>query len=108
MDDRVLPTIDLALCTSCGLCVERCPTQAVEMVDAPDLAPARPGPTRRRTAEHLTMGGKAWPSIVRPEDCAYCGLCEEMCPEGAIALSYEIVLPADRREERDSSDMQGK
>jgi NAD-dependent dihydropyrimidine dehydrogenase PreA subunit len=32
------------------------------------------------------------PVIVRPEDCAYCGLCEEMCPVEAIALEYEIVL----------------
>jgi NAD-dependent dihydropyrimidine dehydrogenase PreA subunit len=65
--DRVLPTIDWDLCTACGLCIERCPTQAVEMIDER-------------------------PVIVRPEDCAYCGLCEEMCPVEAIALGYEIVF----------------
>ncbi len=68
MDDRVLPTINLDRCTGCGLCVERCPTNAVEMVD-----------TR--------------PAILHPHDCAYCGLCEEMCPVEAIALAYEIILP---------------
>ena len=67
MGERVLPNINLDLCTACGLCIERCPTQAVEMI------------------------GER-PVIVRPEDCAYCGLCEEMCPEEAIALLYEIVL----------------
>ena len=67
MGDSVLPTINLDLCTACGLCIERCPTQAVEMI-----------------------GGR--PAIVRPDDCAYCGLCEEMCPVEAIALEYEIVL----------------
>jgi NAD-dependent dihydropyrimidine dehydrogenase PreA subunit len=71
LDERVLPTIDLDICTGCGLCIDRCPTHAVE------------------------MGAKGRPSIVRPEDCAYCGLCEEMCPEGAIALSYEIVVAPD-------------
>jgi len=30
------------------------------------------------------------PYFVHPELCTYCGLCEELCPEGAIALSYEI------------------
>jgi NAD-dependent dihydropyrimidine dehydrogenase PreA subunit len=70
VSDRVLPAIDLSLCTGCRLCVERCPTQAVEMAD------------------HK-------PVIVRPNDCAYCGLCEEMCPVGAIALAYEIVLSSD-------------
>ena len=103
MDDRVLPTIDLTLCTACGLCVERCPTQAVEMVDA-----RGPLPTRSGMAGHQTTGAASWPSIVRPEDCAYCGLCEEMCPEGAIALAYEIVLPSVHPDERGSSDIQGK
>jgi NAD-dependent dihydropyrimidine dehydrogenase PreA subunit len=40
------------------------------------------------------MGVGLRPTIVRPDECAYCGLCEEMCPEGAIALAYEIVLDA--------------
>ena len=31
------------------------------------------------------------PVIVRPQDCAYCGNCEEICPAGAIVLTYEIV-----------------
>ena len=71
MNDQVLPAIDLDTCTGCALCVEQCPTRAVEMNDA------------------------GLPDIVRPEDCAYCGMCEEMCPEGAIALSYEIVVLPD-------------
>jgi NAD-dependent dihydropyrimidine dehydrogenase PreA subunit len=41
------------------------------------------------------MDNTSWPVIVRPDDCVYCGLCEEMCPEGAIALSYEIVVLPD-------------
>ena len=70
MSDRVLPEIELSLCTGCSLCVERCPTHAVEMSVA------------------------LQPVIVRPDDCAYCGLCEEICPAGAISLAYEIVLDA--------------
>jgi ferredoxin len=35
-------------------------------------------------------------TFVHPELCAYCGLCEELCPEGAIALSYEIGGPDER------------
>lgn len=67
MSEWALPTIDMAQCTGCGLCVEYCPTQAVEL------------------REQL-------PAILRPQDCSYCGLCEETCPVGAIALSYEIDI----------------
>jgi formate hydrogenlyase subunit 6/NADH:ubiquinone oxidoreductase subunit I len=76
VSDRVLPEIDMSLCTGCRLCVERCPTSAVEMAAGPRPADQRP-------------------AIVRPDDCVYCGLCEEMCPVGAIALAYEIVLRSD-------------
>lgn len=69
MQDWALPTIHPQACTGCGLCVQYCPTAAVELVD-----------------------GK--PVIVRPADCAYCGLCEENCPTGAIELAYEIGFGA--------------
>jgi MinD superfamily P-loop ATPase len=69
MTDRSLPTIQLAYCTGCGLCAERCPGHAVEMVDAK-------------------------PAVLRPSACTYCGACEALCPAGAIALEYEIVIPA--------------
>mgnify|MGYP003882171501 CR=1 FL=1 len=65
--ERVLPQINLDLCDGCGICVENCPSQAVAMID-----------------------GR--PVIVRPEDCAYCGDCENLCPQGAIGLPYEIVF----------------
>jgi electron transfer flavoprotein alpha subunit len=64
-----LPIISRERCTSCGLCVDYCPTQAVELVDG-------------------------LPVITIPDKCAYCGLCEETCPVGAISLEYEIVLLA--------------
>lgn len=66
MNGRVLPTIQPALCTRCGMCVILCPTHAVEM-------------------------GPKGPFIARPEDCTYCATCDTRCPTGAITVSYEIV-----------------
>ncbi|MBN1933496.1 MAG: 4Fe-4S binding protein [Anaerolineae bacterium] len=66
MTDWTLPTIQLERCTRCGLCVQYCPTRAVEMVSQA-------------------------PTIVRPLDCSYCGQCEDVCPVGAIELIYEIA-----------------
>lgn len=66
MDAWYLPSIDLLLCTGCGVCAAECPAQAVAMIfDRP--------------------------VIERPQDCAYCGRCEEICPTEAIVLRYQIV-----------------
>lgn len=67
MDHRAVPVIRVDLCTSCGICVDDCPTDALG----------------------ITAEGR--PMVVRPESCAYCGTCEDVCSEGAIELAYEIV-----------------
>jgi ferredoxin len=66
MESWALPEINLLLCDRCGICVERCPTDAVEM-------------------------GPRGPSIVRPADCTYCAQCDAICPQSAITCVYEIV-----------------
>ena len=66
-DPPELPTISLDRCTGCGLCVELCPTHAVEL-----------------------LAGKA--AIVRPDDCSFCDICESYCPEGAIGRPFTIVF----------------
>jgi NAD-dependent dihydropyrimidine dehydrogenase PreA subunit len=62
-----LPQITMQRCTGCGLCVEVCPTRAVELA-------------RNR------------PVIVRPEACTYCDVCESYCPEGAIERPFVITF----------------
>lgn len=69
----VLPLIDLARCTGCGECVRRCPTQAVALV-----------------AGHAT--------IVRPEACSYCEVCESYCPTAAIGRPFTISFAPPRRD----------
>ncbi|MGD8998465.1 MAG: 4Fe-4S binding protein [Anaerolineae bacterium] len=68
--DWALPQINLNRCDRCGICVELCPKNAVELgVNGPDIA--------------------------RPEDCTYCTECEALCPQGAIACPYVIVWGAE-------------
>ncbi len=68
---QALPVIDLARCNGCALCVQLCPTQAVDL-----------------------RGGQA--AIVRPEDCTFCEICEAYCPEGAIGRPFVIVFAVAR------------
>ncbi len=55
------PVVDKDLCTACGICVDECPTCALDLGDTAVLA--------------------------RPDDCTECGTCEEVCPNEAITLS---------------------
>jgi MinD superfamily P-loop ATPase len=65
-DDWALPEINLELCNRCGACVAVCPGNAVEM-------------------------GESGPYFARPFDCTYCAVCEPLCPQDAIACTYEIA-----------------
>jgi len=74
----VLPQVDETRCILCGLCVEACPCDAVRLGER---GPIFTCPT------------------VCPSTCAttfdcHC-LCEEVCPTGAIACAFEIVLETD-------------
>lgn len=60
MADGQKALVDENICTGCGICVDTCPTQAIEMVDG--LAK------------------------VNPDKCNGDGTCVEACPVAAITL----------------------
>ncbi len=66
MSNWALPEINLERCDRCGVCIEHCPTEAVDM-------------------------GSEGPFIARPKDCTYCADCEAICPQDAISCVFEIV-----------------
>lgn len=61
------PEINLELCTRCGDCVDACPSGALSMSAAGQLA-------------------------FDAQRCAYCADCEDVCPVGAITLPFEIII----------------
>lgn len=72
-----LPQVDMARCTRCGLCVEACPCDAIEMTED--------GPVFHCGQHCYAEGG-----CPNGGDC-WC-LCQEACPEGAIECPFEIVF----------------
>jgi len=61
------PIVDETRCDGCGLCVELCSTRVLALKD-----------------------GKA--VVVNPEACLYEGVCEDICPRGAIDRPFEVVF----------------
>src|SRR6056297_2855173 len=60
--------INPAACIGCGLCLPRCPMDALSLT---------------RSSDKSSSEGKA---VVAPERCIGCGLCVAVCPSGAITL----------------------
>ncbi|MGD8389190.1 MAG: 4Fe-4S binding protein [Desulfobacteraceae bacterium] len=80
MNSGFQPVVDPDLCTACGTCVDRCPTQAMAMTD-----------------EDLPSSD--------PDRCIGCGVCATGCPEDAIALEERpgfLPPPENRRAYREA------
>jgi len=63
----VLPRIDRAACTGCGDCVEVCHADVLAILELKVV-------------------------FVKAADCDYCTECEAVCPAGAIACPFEVVV----------------
>ena len=71
----LMPEIDHDKCTGCDLCVRHCPHQALAMA-----------------------GGRL--VVSAPDNCDYCGICQDICPTTAINLVYEIVWEVNNDENK--------
>lgn len=55
------PKIDKDCCTGCGICIDSCPTNSLELVDNVS-------------------------ALVRPDTCTGCGACVDACPLECIVM----------------------
>ena len=60
--------IDKERCKGCGLCIEVCPKNVLDISD------------------DVNIKGYFPVFQARPEDCIYCGRCYTMCPDVAISI----------------------
>ncbi len=68
-EERLPVEINEGLCKACGLCVNVCPKNVLEMVES----------------LNVWMGAMA--KVARPENCIRCKLCEQICPDFAITVA---------------------
>ena len=84
-------TVNQSTCTGCGLCVKRCPMEALHLLDAP---PVKGRKTTIKTKEgrqrELTnKTGKI--AELNPERCIGCGICAYKCQSQSLTLARNQV-----------------
>ena len=65
-------TLDMEKCQACGICVEACPKNALEI-------------TQIKSSTNTGIRDFI-PDITDPNKCSYCGVCQVMCPFDALTL----------------------
>ena len=78
-------TIDKNKCTGCGICMEICPREAIQVTRTPKLEGKK---ARKPTVE------------IKEQKCHYCGMCEAVCPFGAldIKVNGKSIIPVIKTE----------
>ncbi|PVX23605.1 MAG: hypothetical protein CW691_10165 [Candidatus Bathyarchaeum sp.] len=77
-------TLSKKKCTGCGICMEICPTEAIQVLRTPKKGEKAKKPT----------------VSINEQKCHYCGMCEALCPFGALDLRVDgkPVVPVVRTE----------
>ena len=68
-------TIDRELCKGCGLCVEVCPKEQIEISDELNKKGYYPAKTKEADLDDASES-----------ECTGCALCGEICPDVAIRV----------------------
>jgi formate hydrogenlyase subunit 6/NADH:ubiquinone oxidoreductase subunit I len=89
------------LCIGCGLCVKRCPMEAIQLEDSPEAENrvTRITDETGKVKELKNKSGKV--ATIDTEICIGCGVCAYKCSTESLVLErYEVVThpPKDRHE----------
>lgn len=71
---------DYKRCTGCGICVEACPTEALEL-----------GPIHE-----IAKGMDIPPVMLDLDKCTFCSMCANLCPASAFKMESEGDFPEDK------------
>jgi heterodisulfide reductase subunit A len=75
----VTSVVDELICSGCGVCVDMCPVEAIELTE-------EPVPVVTFGVATVVSGVKKVAKV--GEGCIGCGSCASYCPSGAMSLRY--------------------
>jgi Na+-translocating ferredoxin:NAD+ oxidoreductase subunit B len=84
-------TVNVSTCTGCGLCVKRCPMEALHLDDMPEARGRKTLVTDNsgKQRELTNKTGKA--AVLNLEQCIGCGVCAYKCPSHSLTLARNEV-----------------
>ena len=89
-------------CIGCGLCVKRCPMEAIQLQDAPEAKGRITTVVEKKKGNKKELKNKSGNvSVVNPDLCIGCGVCAYKCPTDSLVLERREVIehpPKDVRE----------
>jgi NAD-dependent dihydropyrimidine dehydrogenase PreA subunit len=94
--------INSETCIGCGLCVKRCPMEALNLEDCPEAKDRVTVVEAEGKEEKKTLKNKSGKiSAVNPDFCIGCGVCAYKCPSKSLTLEKAAIInhpPKDMRE----------
>jgi len=89
-------------CIGCGLCVKRCPMEAIHLEDAPEAKDRITRVVDKKKGNKKELKNKSGKvSVVNLDLCIGCGVCVYKCPTESLTLERREITedpPKDARE----------
>jgi NAD-dependent dihydropyrimidine dehydrogenase PreA subunit len=84
-------TVNQSTCVGCGLCIKRCPMEALNLLDAPSVKGRKTAVTGKDVNQRELTNKNGKVAELNPKRCIGCGVCAYKCPSQSLTLKRNHV-----------------